>query len=354
MEWGGSGQIQGVRGKLCSGGPVKLARTRRGPPGKSLNRFPVFTWYGACPVRMMEELDTRATATPPAAARVACVAIGNPGRAILVAPGCTRLDVARHYERVAPWLLPHLAPRPIRVAGCTGDRSDDGFLGGHSADEGGDDREDAPPFLRLAETADVVRAVQNGACEFHTWGASFPRLERPDRIVLDLDPDAPLAWSTLREAAEHVRALLDRLGLCGFAKTTGGTGLHVVLPITRRHTWVEARTFARALAQTLAAAHPALFTATDAKEARADRVHVDWRRNAHGATAVAAYSLRARPGLPVSMPVAWSELADDVRGSHFGIANAAGFLARRGADPWADYESSRQTLSATLRRAVRA
>ena len=158
----------------------------------------------------------------------------------------------------------------------------------------------------------------------------------------------------MREAAERVRALLDRLGLRWFLKTTGGKGLHFVLPITRRHTWAETRTFARALAETLAGDVPALFTATAAREARAGRVYVDCLRNAQGATTVAAYSLRARPGLPVSMPIAWSDVAGDVRGGHFSIQNAAGFLARRDVDPWADYERSRQTLTATLRRAVRA
>ena len=302
---------------------------------------------------MMRELQGPATATTTAMARVAGVAISDPGRAIL-APGSTKLDVARYHERVAPWLLPQLAPRPIRVVGCAGAHADDGFFGEDAAGERDFDGAEALPFMRLAETADVVRAVQNGACEFRTWGASFPRLERPDRIVLDLDPGAALAWPSVREAAEHVHAFLDRLGLCGFLKTTGGSGLHVVLPITRRHTWAEARAFARALAEALVAAHCALLGATPASEARMDRVRIDWRRNAQGATLAAAYSLRARAGLPVSMPLAWGELAGDVRGSHFNIGNAPDFLARRVADPWADYERSRETLSATLRRAVRA
>jgi bifunctional non-homologous end joining protein LigD len=332
--------------------PVKLARPTRDVPGKCLNRCRVFAWYGACGGRVMPQLRTDSTPAPPPAARVAGVAISNPERAVAAAPGWTKLDVARYHERVAAWLLPQLAPRPIAVVRCPGSRIDDCFFQKHPAREREADGDDSSPFMRLAETADVVRAVQNGAFEFHTWGASFPRLERPDRITLDLDPDAALTWPTVREAAERVRGILDRLGLRWFVKTTGGKGLHFVLPITRRHTWAEARTFARAIAETLAAERPALFTATAAKEARAGRVYVDYLRNAQGATTVAAYSLRARPGLPVSMPIEWSDLASDVRGGHFSIENAATFLARRRVDPWADYERSRQTLSATLRRAV--
>jgi len=137
-------------------------------------------------------------------------------------------------------------------------------------------------------------------------------------------------------------------------KTTGGKGLHFVMPITRRHTWIETREFARAIADTLAGHMPHLFSAKAGKESRVGRVYVDYLRNAEGATAVAAYSLRARSGLPVSMPIAWSDLATDVRGAHFNIDNAAAVVARRGADPWADYDRSRQTLSASMRRAVHA
>lgn len=291
--------------------------------------------------------------SPPWLTRVAGVAISNPERPIAAAPGHTKLDVVRYHEALAPWLLPQLAPRPIAVVKCMGGAFDDCFFQKHPL-PGRLDDEDSPPFMRLADAADVVRAVQNGAYEFHTWGASFPRLERPDRITLDLDPDTALPWTAMREAAAHVRALLDRLQLRWFVKTTGGKGLHFVLPITRRHTWLETRDFARAIADRLAGEAPKLFTAKVEKDARVGRVYVDYLRNAEGATAVAAYSLRARPGLPMSMPIAWSDLDADVRGEHFNIDNAMRVVARRRADPWADYERSRQTLSATTRRAVHA
>jgi bifunctional non-homologous end joining protein LigD len=289
----------------------------------------------------------------PGSPRIAGITISHPERPIVEAPGHTKLDVVRYHEQVAAWLMPQLAPRPIAVVKCLEGRFDDCFFQKHPLRGPRADLDDSPPFMRVADIADVVRAVQNGTYEFHTWGASFPRLERPDRITLDLDPDTSLPWRLVREAAEHLRALLDRLGLRWFLKTTGGKGFHFVLPITRRHTWLEIREFAHGLADALVDVAPELFTAKAARDARPGRVFVDYLRNAEGATAVAAYSLRARHGLPVSMPIAFDELDRDVRGDHFNIDNAVDTLAHRH-DPWADYERSRQTLSASMRRAVHA
>ena len=301
----------------------------------------------------MREPRTAASRLSSSLPNVAGVMISNPERPIVAAPGHTKLDVVCYHEALAAWLLPQLAPRPIAVVKCMDGRFDDCFFQKHPL-RGRDSDDDSPPFMRLADIADVVRAVQNGTYEFHTWGASFPRLERPDRITLDLDPDVALPWPTMREAAERVRALLDRLELRWFVKTTGGNGLHFVLPITRRHTWLETREFAHALAETLVRRAPSLFTAKAAKDARSGRVYVDYLRNAEGATAIAAYSLRARPGLPVSIPIAFDDLQSDVRGEHFNIDNAAATVKARRADPWADYERSRQTLSASMRRAIHA
>ena len=160
---------------------------------------------------------------------VAGVDISHPERPIVEAPPHTKLDVVRYHERIGAWLVPQLAPRPIAVVKCMGGRFDDCFFQKHlsrRADEG-----DSPPFMRLADVADIVRTVQNGGFEFHTWGASFPRLDRPDRITLDLDPDTQLSWAALQDAASRVRTLLDELGMKSFVKTTGGKGLHFVLPM---------------------------------------------------------------------------------------------------------------------------
>jgi bifunctional non-homologous end joining protein LigD len=300
--------------------------------------------------------ELRATIERPAPTlQVAGVAISHPERPIAEAPGTTKLDVVRYHERIAPWLVPQLAPRPLAIVKCKDGRFDGCFFQKHATRNDVDDDEGSPPFMRIADVADVVRAVQNGAFEFHTWGASFPRLERPDRITLDLDPDTALPWSAVQDAALQVRALLASIELRAFVKTTGGKGVHIVVPVTRRHTWPEAKAFARGIALRLAAGTPTLFTAAVSKEVRVGRVYVDYLRNAEGATAVAAYSLRARPGLPVSMPIAWSDVeGDDARGRRFHIENAVAVMAKRRTDPWADYDRSRQTISASMRRAVAA
>ena len=302
----------------------------------------------------MPELHSTMRPVPPLV-RIAGVAISHPERPIAEAPGHTKLDVIRFHERMGQWLLPQIAPRPIAVVRCRDGRFDDCFFQKHAARDAVEDSDtESPPFIRIADVTDVVRAVQNGAFEFHTWGASFPRLERPDRITLDLDPDTALAWPVLQDAADRIRALLDALSLRWFVKTTGGKGLHFVVPLTRRHTWAEAKAFARGIAEVLAAQAPALFTSTASRDARVGRIYVDYLRNAEGATAIAAYSLRARARLPVAMPVAWDDLAGrDIRGPHFNIDNVDAIVTRR-VDPWADYDRSRQTISAAMRRMVHA
>lgn len=276
-------------------------------------------------------LRTAVNSAMPSAVRVAGVGISHPERIVAEAPGHTKLDVVHYHERMGPWLVPQLAPRPIASPPGAGGS--------------------APPFIRVADTAGVVRAVQNGHYEFRTWGACFPRLERPDRIVFSLAA-AGVPWAVLRDAAQHVRALLESLDLPPFLKTTGGSGLDVVVAITRRHKWMDVAEFARAVAHRLVRSRPAVFAAAAGPDC-AGRVVVDVYGNDLGQGVVAAYSLRARAGLPVSMPIAWSDLGDvDLRGGHFGIDGVPAFVAARRDDPWAAYEQSRRTLSAAMRRAL--
>jgi bifunctional non-homologous end joining protein LigD len=284
---------------------------------------------------------------------VAGVAITHADRIVAGAGDITKLEVARYHEAVAKWLLPQVASRPLALVKCPGGDLAHCFFQKHAGEpaRAGKQAPDTPPWMHLPTLRDVVGAVQNGAFEFHTWGASIPRLDRPDRIVLDLDPDPALTWQNVREGCDLVRALLDRLDLVWFVKTTGGKGLHFVLPLARRYDWDAVKTFAHALAADLARTRPSLFIATMSKTQRKGRIFVDYLRNTEGATAVAAYSLRARAGLPVSLPIAWSALDDDVRGDHFNLRNVPALLARR-RDPWASYESARQQITASARRAL--
>jgi bifunctional non-homologous end joining protein LigD len=273
---------------------------------------------------------------------VAGVAISNASRPIPNEEGLTKLDIVRYNESVVDWLLPEITQRPLSLIRCPG--GDFGSCHFRRHPEKERDTPDGIPYVRIASLRELIASVQGGTFEFHSWGSSLPRIDRPDRITLDLDPDPELPWRTFREALELTRALLDSLELKWFVKTTGGKGLHFVLPIVRRDGWDEIKDFARRIAEHLAASIPTLFTATMSKAKRAGRVYVDYLRNGEGATAVTAYSLRARPGLPVSMPIAWEALDDDVRGDRFNIGNVPRILTGQRVDPWAGYGEARQSI----------
>lgn len=279
---------------------------------------------------------------------VAGVPISNAQRPI---PGeaLTKLDLVRYYEAVADTLLPDLAQRPLSLVRCPGGNFAHCFFRRH-AEGGAPGGEDASgiPFVCVRNLRELIASVQGGTIEFHSWGSSAPRIDRPDRITLDLDPDAAMAWSTFREACNLTRELLDRLELAWFVKTTGGKGLHFVIPIARRHGWDEAKDLARRIAERLVATAPTVFIANMSKAKRKNRVFVDYLRNAAGASAIASYSVRARKGLPVSMPIAWEALAADVRGDYFNVRNVPKLLAERGTDPWAEYPQTRQTMARAL------
>ena len=198
----------------------------------------------------------------------------------------------------------------------------------------------------LRTLREVVAAVQNGAIEFHAWQSRFPDIHRPDRIVLDLDPDPEVDWTAFRAAADHVRVLLERLDLAWFLKTTGGKGLHFVVPLDRRHDFDEVKRFAGAIARRLVDDHPDVFIATASKAQRKGLVFVDWLRNADGATAVAAYSLRARQGLPVSMPIALERARYRRARRPLQLPHVPALLASRRVDPWAGYAAVRQRITA--------
>jgi bifunctional non-homologous end joining protein LigD len=204
--------------------------------------------------------------------------------------------------------------------------------------------------MYAADLQAVVSAVQNGAIEFHTWGASVPDIGRPDRITLDLDPDEKLPWKTLVEATSLLKTLMDGVGLRTFLKTTGGKGLHVVAPIEPQLGWDEVKEFTRRIAAMLVRARPELFTAKIAKARRPNKIFVDYLRNSETASAVAAFSPRARPQAGVSVPLFWDELdaKTDLR-ARFSVRNAAERLRD---DPWADYWTTRQSITAGMKKAL--
>jgi len=288
------------------------------------------------------------------------VKISHPERVIWPQLGVRKIDLARYVEEVGEWLLPHVKNRPLSLVRCPDGVAGECFYQRHlamAARPGGlqtvkRERSSKGAYIYAASLDAVVSAVQNGAVEFHTWGATVPDIKHPDRITMDLDPDEALPWKLLVEGTLLTKTLLDGLGLKSFLKTTGGKGLHVVVPIKPELEWDELKAFTERIAQMLVKARPELFTAKIAKARRPNKIFADYLRNSETASAIAAYSPRARPGAGVSVPLAWDELdpKDDLR-ARLHVLNVPKRLARL-KDPWAGYWRTRQVVTAKMKRAL--
>ena len=299
---------------------------------------------------------------PPTPDAVQGVKISHPERVVYPAIGFTKLDLARYYDQVAGQIVPHLAGRPLTLVRCPDGADQPCFYQRHLAMGASPGevktfkrlRSSKGHYLYIDSRSALITLVQNGAVELHTWGAVLPDAQHPDRITLDLDPDEDLPWARLVHATQLTRKLVEGLGLKSFLKTTGGKGLHVVVPIRPKLAWGEVKEYSRLMAEFLVRAEPALFTAKAAKVRREGKVFVDYLRNAETASAVAAFSARARAEAGVSTPVAWDELdaREDLR-KRFTVRTVPGRLARQRRDPWAHYGKTKQVLTAAMRDALK-
>jgi bifunctional non-homologous end joining protein LigD len=284
--------------------------------------------------------------------------VTHPDRVIDPVSHLTKLDLVRYYESVADWLLPHLKGRPCSLVrgpeGVTSELFFQKHLGKMTL-PGVKTLDPAlwpehEPLLEVATAQGIVSAAQMNVIEFHTWNAMARTIGKPDRMVFDLDPGDGVAWSRVQEAATLVHAFLNELGLEAWLKTSGGKGLHVVVPLAPRHDWDTVKGFSQAVVEHLASVVPNRFSAKSGAQNRVGKVFVDYIRNSHGATTAAAYSARARPGLGVSMPVSWDQLSALKSGSQWTVATAREHLSFQKNDPWADYWSARQPLAKAMKR----
>jgi bifunctional non-homologous end joining protein LigD len=290
---------------------------------------------------------------------LAAITLTNPERAF-AGTGVTKLDVALYYARVGDWLLPGLLRRPVTVIRCpTGDLRDlfyqrHAFAGLPPGVETIDlaDEDGRAAFIAVTEPKGYLGLPQFGAVEFHLWGCTIDDPEHPDRLVIDLDPDEALPWARVADAAERVRERLESLGFRAFLRTTGGKGLHLVVALAGGQGWPLVKGFAEALARALARDHPSVFTAVSSKARRKGRVYVDYLRNARGASAVASYSLRARPGFPVATPIEWTELRNLSGGDEFNRLTVVKRLESLAADPWDELGSSAAKITPKIQRDV--
>ncbi|OBR46945.1 hypothetical protein A6456_23325 [Paraburkholderia tropica] len=276
-----------------------------------------------------------------------------------VQSGIRKLDLVRYYARVAPLLLPHLRDRPVSLVRAPQGLAGETFFQRHSArapidgvtqHDGLDPGQ--PAILSIDTLEALVQVAQMDTIELHTWNALASDVEHPDRVVFDLDPDPALGWDRVIEAAQLTRGVLADLGLESFCKTSGGKGLHVIVPVVPGTSWDESKAFARAVSQRLASGWPTQFTATMGPAHRKKKVYVDYLRNARGASTAVAWGVRARPGMGVSVPIGWDELTQTTGGAHWSLADLDALRARmaqvRRADPWAAYAGVRQAVTSEL------
>jgi bifunctional non-homologous end joining protein LigD len=285
------------------------------------------------------------------------VRLTSPDKVLYPEQGITKLELASYFRAVAPWMLPHAADRPLVLVRCPDGREKDCFFQKHPAagmpatlrQISVMEKSKREPYLVVDDAAGLISLAQIGALEIHAWGARADKLERPDRLIFDLDPDPQVKWTAIVQSARHVRQFLSELGLESFVKTTGGKGLHLVVPIERRHGWAEVAAFCKRVAELIVKADPSHYTANMAKAARSGKIFVDYLRNARGATAILPYSTRARPGAPVSAPLSWDELSPRIASDHFTIRNLARRLGALKRDPWEGMASLRQSLTAAMK-----
>jgi bifunctional non-homologous end joining protein LigD len=283
---------------------------------------------------------------------VAGVRLSNPDKVLYPEQGITKGELADYYLAVADWILPHVARRPITIVRCPTGQEKKCFYQRHAGSgvpeqlrevtvPGFDD-----PYLYIDDVSGLIAMVQLGVLEMHPWGVTVERPDMPDRIIFDLDPDEGLTFDHVVEAAKEVRERLERLGLVSFVKTTGGKGLHVVLPIEPISDWRAAKMFAKDVSAQMAADSPELYLTRISKAERAGRLFIDYLRNDPTSTAVGAYSTRSRPGAPVATPIAWDELSKRLDPKTFNLNTVPGRLAAQGEDPWKDMFRVRQRLPA--------
>lgn len=311
-------------------------------------------------IRMPAPRQTNAPTADANDDRVAGVRLSNPDRVLYPEQGLTKIALARFYEEIAEHILPLLRRRPLALVRCPQGRGGQCFFQKHPGQAmPGDmpriairEKEGKADYLYVDDLHDLVGLVQAGTLELHVWGSRVEDHEHPDMLVFDLDPGGDVAWSTVIEVARSLRDRLDHLGLESFCRTTGGKGLHVVVPLTPSLGWDAVKAFTRGVAEAHARDDRTRLTVNMSKSKRGGRIFLDYLRNGRGATAIASYSTRAREGAPVAVPIRWNELNAALVSDRYNVRNLRRRLAALRGDPWAEFEDARRPLTAAMLHAV--
>jgi bifunctional non-homologous end joining protein LigD len=300
----------------------------------------------------------RETGEPLKPAPLSQVKVTHPERVVDPASGVSKLELVRYYESVAEWMLPHLLDRPIAMVRAPAGIAGQTFFQKHAEKTAmpglkTHDRNlwmNHPPVLTV-DTADaLLSAAQMNVVEFHTWNSTTQHIDAPDRVIFDLDPGEGVKWKQVQEAALLTRALLEELGLQAWLKTSGGKGLHVVVPLAPRLDYKSVKSFSQAFVRHLAKTIPDRFSATSGAANRIGKIYVDYLRNGKAQTTAAAFSARARPGMGVSMPVSWEQLSDLKSGAQWTVQTAREYLSFQTRDPWEAYWAAKQSLASAIKR----
>lgn len=300
---------------------------------------------------VLQSTGKPARAAPKTAAPAVAVRLTHPERILWAEPGITKQGLADFYIEIADWVLPHISGRVLSLLRCPSGVEAKCFFAKHAWAGLTDAVErvnvgEKDPMLAIHDLGGLLELVQAGVAEIHPWGSRVEKLEFPDRLIFDLDPGDDVPWGSVVDAARDVRSRLQKIGLESFLKTTGGKGLHVVVPVAPVVGWDDAKAFTATFAETMAREQPGRYVATMAKRVRHGRILIDYFRNGRGATAVAAYSTRGRPGATVSVPLAWDELSESLKSDHFTVGNLRPRLDFLKDDPWPGFFELKQKIPA--------
>lgn len=290
------------------------------------------------------------------------IGVSHPDRVVFPDLGVTKLQLAQFYESVADRMLPHIINRPLSLVRVPDNVNGQQFFQRHLPDRGGlhnvqavevpvkDRTED---YMQIEDKLGLLSLVQWGGIEFHPWGSRSDKPALPDRMIFDLDPDPEAPWENVIDGAAEIRERMRELGLESFLKTTGGKGLHVVVPIERKFEWPAIKGFTRAIAESMAQDSPTRFIANMSKAKRKGRIFIDYLRNDLTSTAAAAFSVRARANAGVSTPLFWRELTPKLVPGDYNIRTAPKRFQTETIDPWADFFTIKQSLRADILKALR-